>query len=55
MVNDLQGDKVSSLDGFIRALVQKCWLVIEEDVMGFFEEVYTYGKFEKSLNTSFIP
>jgi hypothetical protein len=36
------------------ALFQKCWLVIEEDLMGFFAEVHTHCKFECSLNASFI-
>ena len=36
MVNDLQADKASSPDGFIMALVQKCWPVIEEDIMVLF-------------------
>ena len=36
VVNDLQADKASSPDGFIMALVQKCWPVIEEDIMVFF-------------------
>ena len=54
MVKDLQGDKAPGLDGFTMAFFQKCWPVIESDVMGFFDEVYHYCKFERSLNTSFI-
>ena len=56
MVKDLQGDKALSPDGFTMAFFQKCWLVIEEDVMGFFffAEVYTHCKFEHSLNATFI-
>jgi hypothetical protein len=54
VVRDLQGDKAPRPDGFTMAFVKKCWPVIEEDVMDFFEKVYTYGKFEKSLNPSFI-
>ena len=36
------------------AFLQKCWSVIEEDVMGFFDEVYNHYKFERSLDASFI-
>jgi hypothetical protein len=36
------------------AFFQKCWSVIEEDVMGFFDEVYHHCKFERSFNASFI-
>ena len=54
MVKDLQGDKAPGPDGFIMAFFQKCWLVIEDDVMGFFDEVHTHCKFERSLNASFI-
>lgn len=28
--------------------------MIEEDVLGFFEEVFEHGKFEKLLNVTFI-
>jgi hypothetical protein len=54
VVSDLQGDKAPGLDGFTMVFFQKCWSVIEEDVMGFFAEVHTHFKFEKSLNASFI-
>uniref|UniRef100_A0A2N9J2H5 Reverse transcriptase domain-containing protein n=1 Tax=Fagus sylvatica TaxID=28930 RepID=A0A2N9J2H5_FAGSY len=54
VVKDLQGDKAPSPDGFTMAFFQKCWSVIEDDVMGFFDEVHTHCKFERSLNTSFI-
>ncbi len=54
VVNDLQGDKAPGPDGFTMAFFQKCWSVLEEDIMGFFEEVHTYCKFERSLNASFI-
>jgi hypothetical protein len=54
VVKDLQGDKAPGPDRFTMAFFQKCWLVIEEDVMGFFAEVHTHCKFEHSLNASFI-
>uniref|UniRef100_A0A2N9GQ47 Reverse transcriptase domain-containing protein n=1 Tax=Fagus sylvatica TaxID=28930 RepID=A0A2N9GQ47_FAGSY len=54
VVKDLQGDKAPGPDGFTMAFFQKCWSVIEEDVMGFFNEVYQHCKFERSINASFI-
>ena len=54
VVKDLQGDKAPGPDGFTMAFFYKCCSVIEEDIMGFFEEVHTYCKFERSLNASFI-
>jgi hypothetical protein len=54
VVKDLQGDKAPGPDGFTIAFFQKCWSVLEEDIMGFFEEIHTYCKFERSLNASFI-
>ena len=54
VVKDLQGDKAPGPDGFTMAFFQKCWSVIEVDVMGFFDEVYHHCKFERALNASFI-
>jgi hypothetical protein len=54
VLKDLQGDKAPGPDGFTMAFFQKCWSVIEDDVMGFFDEVHTHCKFERSLNASFI-
>ena len=54
VVKDLQGDKAPGPDSFTIAFFQKCWSVIEEDVMCFVDEVYHHYKFERSLNASFI-
>ena len=54
VLKDVQGDKAPRLDGFIMAFFQKCWTVLEKDVMDFFGEVHAYCKFEKSLNTTFL-
>ncbi len=54
VLKDLQGDKAPGPDGFTIAFFQKCWQVVERDILDFFEEVYTHCKFKKSLNTSFI-
>ena len=53
VVRDLQGDKSPGPDGFNMAFFQKCWRVIESDVMGFFE-VYVHGTFAYSLNATFV-
>jgi hypothetical protein len=39
---------------FTMAFFQKCWRVVEMDIMAFFGEVYEHGKFERSLNATFI-
>jgi len=36
------------------AFLQTCWEVIKEDIMDVFKEFHIQGKFEKSLNTTFI-
>jgi hypothetical protein len=36
------------------AFFHKCWEVVGDDVMNFFEEFHTHCKFEKSLNATFI-
>ena len=36
------------------AFFQKCWRVVEDDIMAFFGEVFEFYKFEKSLNATFI-
>jgi hypothetical protein len=54
VLKGLQGDKAPGPDGFSMAFFQKCWQVVETDVMAFFGEVYEHCKFEKSLNATFI-
>jgi hypothetical protein len=54
VLQNLQGDKAPGPDGFTMAFFQKCWKVVEMDVMAFLGEVYEFGKFEKSLNATFI-
>uniref|UniRef100_A0A2N9ILC4 Reverse transcriptase domain-containing protein n=1 Tax=Fagus sylvatica TaxID=28930 RepID=A0A2N9ILC4_FAGSY len=54
VVWDLLGDKAPGPDGYTMAFFQHCWEVIQDDIMGFFEEVYLYGSFEYSLNTTFL-
>uniref|UniRef100_A0A2N9FD38 SMP-LTD domain-containing protein n=1 Tax=Fagus sylvatica TaxID=28930 RepID=A0A2N9FD38_FAGSY len=49
VVKDLQGDKSLGPDGFNMAFFQKCWSVVESDVLGFFEEMYEHGSVYKIL------
>ena len=48
------GDKAPGLDGFTMGFFQKCWSVVESDVMVFFEEFHELCTFEKSLNATFL-
>ena len=34
--------------------LQKCWSVVEKDVMAFFDHFHRSLEFERSLNTSFL-
>lgn len=54
VLKDLEGDKALGPDGFIMAFFQICWPVLQDDIMGFFEEVYDQGQFESSLNATFL-
>uniref|UniRef100_A0A0V0H116 Putative ovule protein n=2 Tax=Solanum chacoense TaxID=4108 RepID=A0A0V0H116_SOLCH len=48
------GDKAPGPDGFTLTLFQCCWSVVKVDVLSTIDEFYEKGKFDKSLNTSFI-
>jgi hypothetical protein len=50
----MEGDKAPGPDGFSIAFFQICWEVVKEDVMKIFKEFYDEGKFEASLNSTFI-
>jgi hypothetical protein len=50
----MEGDKAPGPDGFSIAFFQICWEVVKEDVMKIFREFYDEGKFEASLNSTFI-
>jgi hypothetical protein len=42
VLKDTQGDKALGPDGFTMAFFQKCWRVLEKDVMDFFGEMHEH-------------
>ena len=50
----MEGDKASGPNGFIMAFFQKCWNVVEKDVMTLFDHFHRSLEFERSLNASFL-
>jgi hypothetical protein len=54
VVKAMNGDKASRLDGFYMAFFQACWSVLKGDTMKVFCEFQVSGKFERSLNATFI-
>jgi hypothetical protein len=50
----MQEDKSLGPDGFTMAFFQKCWSMIEKDLLGFFDEFYDQGTFAYSLNATFV-
>lgn len=54
VIRKMNKDKTPGPDGFTMAFFQSCWEVVREDVMLVFQKFFTYGKFEKSLNATFI-
>ena len=50
----MEGDTTPSPDGFTMAFFQKCWSVVEKDVMAFFDHFHRSSVFERSLNVSFL-
>ena len=50
----MDGNKAPGPDGFSLAFFQACWDVLKEDIMAVFLDFHARGKFEKSLNSTFI-
>ena len=50
----MNGDKDPGPDGFTLAFWQFCWDIVKHEVMGFFVEFHSFGRFERSLNSTFI-
>lgn len=47
-------DRALGLAGFAMALFRVCWDVVRDDAMKVFLEFYSFMKFEKNLNATFI-
>ena len=54
VLQEMEGDKAPSLDDFTMAFFHKCWSVVENDVMTFFDHFHRSSEFEQSLNASFL-
>jgi hypothetical protein len=54
VVKAMNGDKASGPDGYSMAFFQACWVVLKEDIMKVFHEFHASGKFERSLNATFL-
>lgn len=50
----MNGDKALGPYDFSMAFFQTCWEVLKKDIMAIFKEFNSRGKFEKSLNATFI-
>lgn len=54
MVRKMVTDEVPSPDRFSICFFQTCCNVITEDLMKVFQELFSFGKFEYSINATFI-
>jgi hypothetical protein len=54
VVRKMKGDKAPIPDGFSMAFFQICWEVIKKDMMAVFKKFHESGKFEKSINATFV-
>jgi hypothetical protein len=54
VVKAMNGDKALGPDGFSMVFFQACWDVVKEDIIKVFCDLHARGKFERSLNDSFI-
>jgi hypothetical protein len=54
VVFGMDGDKAPGPDGFSLAFFQACWEVLKKDIMAISSDFHARGKFEKSLNSTFI-
>ena len=53
-LKEVEGDKAPGPDGFTMAFFQKCWSVLEGDILAFFKDFHRQCVFEKSLNATFL-
>ena len=54
VLQEMEGDKAPGPDGFTMAFFQKCWNIVEIDVMAFFDHFHRSAEFVRSLNASFL-
>jgi hypothetical protein len=54
VVKAMNGVRVPSIDGYSMVFFQACWDVLKENIMKVFREFHARGKFERSLNATFI-
>ena len=54
VLQEMKGGKAPGPDDFTMAFFQKCWSVVETDVMVFFEHFHRSSEFERSLNASIL-
>ena len=54
VLEEAESDKAPGPDGFTMGSFQKCWSVLEEDVMAFVVDFHGSCIFEKSLNATFF-
>ena len=53
-LQEAKGDKAPGPDGFTMAFFQKCWCVLEKEILAFFADFHKECIFEKSLNATFL-
>ncbi|KAK9154956.1 hypothetical protein Sjap_002436 [Stephania japonica] len=49
-----EGDKAPGPDGYTFAFMKKCWGVLKQDVMAFFEDFHRNGVVNKKVNETYI-
>ena len=54
VLREMKGDKAPGPDGFTMAFFQKCWSVVEKDVMDVFDYFHQHSMFEWYTNASFL-
>ena len=54
VLREMEGDKAPGPDGFTMAFFQKCWSVVEKDVMDVFDYFHRHSMFERYTNASFL-
>jgi len=54
VVKAINGSKLLGPGGYSMAFFQACWDVLKEDIMKVLRDFHARGKFERSLNATFI-